>query len=68
MGFAIDPDGTVYEAHGPTLVDRFSVLCRELGLSPGQACELFHSLPRGAQQAAWDDLERQLVPTGRPGR
>lgn len=38
------------------LLERFGGLCREMGMTPTQALEAFHCLPRGAQQACWDDL------------
>ena len=40
------------------LLDRWSDICRALGLSPSQACLWFGVLPPGSQQAAWDDLRR----------
>jgi hypothetical protein len=54
----------LYDAGGSILLDRFTGLCRELGPDSAQASELFHSLPRGSQQAAWDDLRRHLVSRG----
>jgi hypothetical protein len=45
------------------LLSRFGALCHEMGLSPHQALATFCSLPRGAQQAAWDDLRRHIGQT-----
>ena len=48
---------------GPILLDRFTALGRELGLTPSQIAALFDTLPRGSQRAAWGDLQAHVGAT-----
>ena len=53
-----DPDPELPHAGG--LLARFGTLCKDLGMTPTQAGELFASLPDGARRACMDDMRARL--------